>query len=194
MGRIIAVSPFLVLVILLGLLNAVACSDGEDEPVLEQEEVAVSIHLTSSAFTEGADIPTKYTCDGEDFSPPLSWTGTPQGTRNIALVVDDPDAPGGTWVHWVLYGIPPDMQELPENIPDSELAALGGSKGKNDFGDLGYGGPCPPRGTPHRYYFKLYALDTELSLGIGVEKEDLLSAMDRHILASGQLMGKYQRR
>lgn len=194
MGRITAVSPFLVLAMLLGLLTAVACSGGENEPVLEQEVVTARIHLTSSAFTEGADIPTKYTCDGEDVSPQLAWTGTPQGTRSIALVVDDPDAPGGTWVHWVLYGVTSDIQELSENIPDSELAAFGVTKGKNDFGDLGYGGPCPPLGTPHRYYFKLYALDTELSLESGVEKEDLLSAIDGHILASGQLMGKYQRR
>jgi len=194
MGRIVAISPYLVTAIVLGVLISFACSGGEDEPTLEQKEVPESIQITSSAFTDGAGIPSKYTCDGEDIPPQLAWTGIPDGTNNIALVVDDPDAPRGTWVHWVLYEIPPDMQQLPEGISVPELATLRVNSGKNDFGDLGYGGPCPPRGKAHRYFFKLYALDTDLALGTGADKEDLLLAMDGHILAGGQLMGKYQRK
>src|SRR5438046_9481636 len=115
--------------------------------------------LASAAFREGADIPAKYTCDGVDVSPALTWSGAPAGTRGFALIVDDPDAPAGTWVHWVLFNLTATLDALPENVPRTEtLPQLGGAaQGRNDFRKIGYGGPCPPRGTPDRYVFQLYA-------------------------------------
>jgi Raf kinase inhibitor-like YbhB/YbcL family protein len=154
----------------------------------------MTIQLTSSAFNEGAVIPVQHTCDGKDSSPPLRWSGAPGGARTFALVADDPDAPAGTWVHWVIYNIPASVAELPEGTPTTETIANGAAQGKNDFRRTGYGGPCPPRGKAHRYYFRLYALDAELSLKPGATKQDLLRAMEGHILAQGQLMGTYQRK
>jgi len=151
------------------------------------------MELTSSAFAEGAPIPTKYTCDEKDLSPPLKWTGVPGGAKSLALIADDPDAPVGTWVHWVLYNLPASASELPEDLPKSQYLAGGGKQGLNDFRRLGYGGPCPPPGKPHRYFFKLYALDTVLELKPGATKKDIERAMEKHILAQGQLMGTYQR-
>lgn len=154
----------------------------------------MSIEVTSSAFTEGSAIPVRHTCDGEDVSPPLSWSGVPQETRGLALISDDPDAPGGTWVHWVYYAIPADANGLPEGIADTESLPDGAMQGRNDFKRTGYGGPCPPKGSPHRYLFKLYGLDAQLDFAPGATKSELLGAMDGHILAQGQLMGTYQRR
>jgi len=154
----------------------------------------MSIQLTSTAFAEGSPIPAKYTCDGADVSPPLRWSNVPEGTKSIALISDDPDAPVGTWVHWVVYNIPPDATELAENIPKSEVLTNGARQGMSDFKRIGYGGPCPPPGSPHRYFFKLYALDTALDLKPGATKQQLLQAVEGHILAEGQLMGTYQRR
>jgi Raf kinase inhibitor-like YbhB/YbcL family protein len=167
---------------------------GGDETSLEPEVSYLDIQVTSDAFTEGSDIPTKYTCDDRDVSPPLRWSEVPRGTQSIALISDDPDAPRGTWVHWVLFAIPPGVTELPEGVPATEVTTEGARQGKNDFGRIGYGGPCPPPGGPHRYFFKLYALDTELDLDAGAEKKDVVQGMDSHILASGQLMGRYQRK
>jgi hypothetical protein len=152
------------------------------------------LQLTSAAFTEGSPIPVKYTCDGQDVSPPLKWSGAPEGARSFALIADDPDAPAGTWVHWVLYNLPASAAELPEGVPTSESIAGGGKQGRNDFGRFGYGGPCPPRGNPHRYFFKLYALDTELNLPAHAAKPDVERAMRGHILAEEQLMGTYKRK
>ena len=152
----------------------------------------MSLEITSTAFAAGSEIPARYTCEGEDLSPPLAWTGAPEGTRSFALICDDPDAPVGTWVHWVIYNIPPDKTGLPEDVPDDNLLDDGTKQGITDFGRPGYGGPCPPGGT-HRYYFKVYALDTALDLGTGAKKKDLLKAMEGHVLAEGQLMGKYKR-
>lgn len=152
----------------------------------------MAMNLTSSAFAEGTMIPRKYTCDAEDTSPDLKWSGAPKGTQSLALICDDPDAPVGTWVHWVLFNIPADVTALPAGIPAEATLENGARQGKNDFRKLGYGGPCPPGGT-HRYYFKLYALDTRLDLASGSSKAQLLAAMKGHILAEGQLMGKYQR-
>jgi Raf kinase inhibitor-like YbhB/YbcL family protein len=150
--------------------------------------------LTSAAFKDGAPIPGKYTCDGVDVSPPLAWSGPPAGTRSFALIVDDPDAPGGTWVHWVVYNLPADVSELPENIAKVESLDLGGARqGRNDFRRPGYGGPCPPPGPAHRYFFKLYALDTRLELKAGAQKKDVAAAMEGHVLGSPQLMGTYAR-
>jgi Raf kinase inhibitor-like YbhB/YbcL family protein len=150
--------------------------------------------LTSAAFRDGAGIPVKYTCDGVDVSPPLSWSGAPAGTGGFALIVDDPDAPAGTWVHWVLYNLPAAVFELPENIAKVESLDLDGARqGRNDFRRPGYGGPCPPPGPAHRYFFKLYALAAPLTLKAGAQKRDVEAAMEGHVLATAQLMGTYGR-
>lgn len=152
----------------------------------------MEIKITSPAFEEGGMIPEVYTCDGIDISPPLKWSSMPQGTKTFALICDDPDAPIGTWVHWVIYNIPGDICELPENIPPEQEIKNGGIQGMNDFRKIGYGGPCPPGGT-HRYFFRIYALDTEVDLKPGATESQLLKAMEGHILAEGQLMGRYSR-
>jgi Raf kinase inhibitor-like YbhB/YbcL family protein len=152
------------------------------------------MQLTSTAFSEGAAIPAKYTCDGKNVSPPLKWTGVPAGAKSLALIADDPDAPVGTWVHWVLYDLPATATELAEDAPKSQYVAGSARQGLNDFRHLGYGGPCPPHGKPHRYFFKLYALDASLDLKPGATKKELELAMDKHILAQAQLMGIYQRK
>jgi len=152
----------------------------------------MTLKLTSTAFEEGGMIPAKYTCDGENVSPPLAWSGVPETARTLALVADDPDAPRGTWVHWVVYRIPAAEKGLPENVPARETLDGGARQGTNDFKKTAYGGPCPPSGT-HRYFFKLYALDAELNLPPGVSKEELLKAAEGHVVAEGQLMGRYQR-
>jgi Raf kinase inhibitor-like YbhB/YbcL family protein len=153
----------------------------------------MSIQITSTAFTEGKPIPKKYTCDAEDASPPLAWSGVPSEAKSLALIVDDPDAPVGTWVHWVLYNLPPSLNVLKEGLAKTPTLEGLGTQGTNDFRKTGYGGPCPPRGKPHRYFFKLYALDTSLSLQPGASKADLEKAMRGHILAQGQLIGTYSR-
>lgn len=152
----------------------------------------MALQVTSSAFSEGGMIPKRNTCDGPDVSPDLSWTGVPEDTKSLALICDDPDAPVGTWVHWILFNIPPGETGLAAEIPPHKTLENGAKHGTNDFRRLDYGGPCPPAGT-HRYYFKLYALDTELNLDSGIAKARLLEAMKGHILAEGQLMGKYKR-
>ncbi len=149
--------------------------------------------LKSSAFQRGGDIPRKYTCDGTDLSPPLKWEGAPSGTKSFALIADDPDAPVGTWVHWVLYDLPADTKELPEGLQPSENLPQGGKQGINDFKKIGYGGPCPPPGPAHRYFFKLYALDAPTNLRPGATKQRLLEAIKGHILAETELRGRYKR-
>jgi Raf kinase inhibitor-like YbhB/YbcL family protein len=152
----------------------------------------MDIKVSSEAFEEGGMIPAKYTCDEDDISTPLAWDSIPEGTKTLALICDDPDAPMGTWVHWVLFNLPVDISELPENVPPERELESGAKQGTNDFGRIGYGGPCPPGGT-HRYYFKLYALDVVLELEAGAKKPQLLEAMEGHILAEGHLMGRYSR-
>jgi Raf kinase inhibitor-like YbhB/YbcL family protein len=152
----------------------------------------MAITVSSTVFDDGGMIPLKYTCDGEDISPPLSFEDIPGNTGSLAIISDDPDAPMGTWVHWVVYNLPPDTRNMPENIPGEENLEGGGRHGITDFGRYGYGGPCPPSGT-HRYYFKVYALDIKLDLPDMASKKDLEAAMDGHVLAEGQLMGKYKR-
>jgi len=151
-----------------------------------------TLRVLSSAFKEGGMIPQRYACDGEDISPPLSWEAVPEGTRSIALIVDDPDAPRGTFVHWVLYDLPANLRELPEKLPREKTLPGGGTQGTNSFGKIGYGGPCPPSGT-HRYFFKVYALNAQTNLAPGKSKEDLLETMEGHILAQGQIMGRYKK-
>lgn len=153
-----------------------------------------AMKITCAAFTEGQIIPQKYTCEGQDISPPLKWTDAPSNTKSFALIADDPDAPNGTWVHWVLYDLPAAATELDENVTKAKQLPGGAKQGINDFGRTGYGGPCPPPGKPHRYYFKLYALDKMLDLKPGATKNDVFKVMQGHILAEGQLMGTYQRK
>ncbi len=151
------------------------------------------LKITSSAFENEGMIPSKYTCDGANISPPLKFDGIPENTKSIALICDDPDAPMGTFVHWVIYNLPPTTKELPEKFPDDETLPDGTRQGTNDFGSTGYSGPCPPRGI-HRYFFKVYALDAKIDTVPVADKKHLLKAMEGHIIATGQLMGKYQRK
>ena len=151
------------------------------------------LKLTSTAFQPGSTIPKKFTCDGPDVSPALAWTEAPAGTASFALIMDDPDAPVGTWVHWVLYDLPANTRELDEGVLKQEELPNGARQGRNDFRKIGYGGPCPPPGPAHRYYFKLYALDSKTNLKPGATKADLEKAMKGHILAQAEWMGRYQR-
>ncbi len=151
------------------------------------------ITVASPAFQSGATIPKQFTGDGDDKSPPLHWSEPPRGTKSLALICDDPDAPVGTWVHWVLYNLPAGTRELEEGVPTTETLNNGAKQGKNDFGKIGYGGPAPPKGKPHRYFFKLYALDRSVDLSPGATKAQLVKAMKGHILAEGQLVGRYGR-
>lgn len=150
------------------------------------------MEIRSSAFAHEDMIPAKYTCDGKNISPPLSWSGAPKETKSFALICDDPDAPMGTWVHWVLFDIPATVTSLPEGVAKLEEIKGLGKNGKNTSRRWGYDGPCPPSGT-HRYYFKLYALDTLLNLQPGLTKEELLKAMQGHILAQAETLGRYKR-
>ncbi len=149
--------------------------------------------IESTAFSAGGTIPKQHTCDGADGSPELSWKEAPTGTQSFALIMDDPDAPVGTWVHWVLYDVPGDRKGLPEGVAKQEQLDNGARQGRNDFGNIGYGGPCPPGGKVHRYFFKVYALDTKLNLKAGMSKKDVERAMKGHILGQGELIGKYGR-
>jgi len=169
-----------------------ACKGSRQADSEAEGEKKMEIKITSPAFEDGALIPARYTCDGEDISPPLQWQTVPEGTRSIALICDDPDAPMGTWVHWVLFNLPAETRALAENVPPDKILADGSKQGTTDFGRVGYGGPCPPSGT-HRYFFKIYALDTEIDSPAGITKSQLLSAMEGHILGKGRLIGKYKR-
>lgn len=153
----------------------------------------MSFALTTAAFPEGGTIPKKYTCDGADLSPALKWANPPEGTKSFALIVDDPDAPVGTWTHWIAWNIPASSTGIPEGVPKSESLPDGTRQGKNDFKRFGYGGPCPPPGKPHRYFFKLHALGTKLNLDAAMTRSDLELAMKNHVLAEARLMGKYGR-
>lgn len=151
------------------------------------------LSVASPVFREGERIPAKYTCQGQDISPPLTWGESPKETQSFALIVDDPDAPGGVFTHWLLFNIPSDSRKLPEAISMQAGLTGGALQGKNDFGRVDYGGPCPPPGRPHRYRFIVYALDQPLDLKTGISKKQLVRAMQGHALAQGQLTGTYQR-
>lgn len=151
------------------------------------------LSISSPVFQEGEGIPAKYSCEGQDISPPLAWGEPPADTNSFALIVDDPDAPGRVFTHWVLFNLPADSRELPEAVPTQPQLSSSALQGKNDFGKTGYGGPCPPPGRPHRYQFTLYALDQLLDLKSGASKQQVLEAMQGHILDKGQLTGTYQR-
>jgi Raf kinase inhibitor-like YbhB/YbcL family protein len=147
----------------------------------------------TSIFEASDAIPARYTCDGEDVSPPLRWSDVPPDTRSFALVVDDPDAPAGTFVHWLLYDVPADVRELSEGIATRDVVPGVGTQGLNDFGRVGYGGPCPPAGRPHRYVFTLYALDSRLDLAPRQRKSQVLRAVRDHVLARTELLGQFER-
>jgi Raf kinase inhibitor-like YbhB/YbcL family protein len=153
----------------------------------------MQLKLKSSDFASGGMIPKQFTCDGADSSPALEWSEPPGGTQSFALNVDDPDAPVGTWVHWVVFDLPAKLRALARGVPRKEEMADGSRQGRNDFGKIGYGGPCPPAGAPHRYFFKIYALDTKLNLKPGASKEDVERAKRGHVLAEGEWMGRYSR-
>ncbi len=182
-----------------GLVLAVvlaACGDGVDIPPARRtplEDTTMAISISSDAFGPNEPIPARFSCDGENLSPALSWGEAPEGTQSFALIVDDPDAPGGDFTHWVLFDLPVDADGLPEGVEAAERPEVGGVQGSNDFGNIGYGGPCPPPGGPHRYRFNLYALDGELGLEPGASKGLVVSAIQGRILAEGQLIGVYQR-
>jgi Raf kinase inhibitor-like YbhB/YbcL family protein len=185
----IRVDRYLILSLLLALgclATICACSHPSSETS------PATLELISTDFAPGGMIPNPLTCDGGDLSPALQWKAPPAATQSFALIADDPDAPVGTWVHWVIFDLPPNLRSLPQNFPKSEQAADGSRQGKNDFDKIGYGGPCPPSGT-HRYYFKLYALDTKLNLKPGSTKKEVERAMQGHILARGETIGRYSR-
>ena len=149
--------------------------------------------LKTTAFPKGSEIPKKYTCDGADVSPSLNWQDAPAGTESFALIVDDPDAPVGTWTHWIMWNIPAKATALPEGIPKTEVLPDGTRQGRNDFKRIGYGGPCPPPGKPHRYFFKLYALNAKPDVKTEASRDELERALKGHILSQAELMGKYGR-
>jgi Raf kinase inhibitor-like YbhB/YbcL family protein len=174
MGLSLSLSPFL-------------CAVSSEDP---QEG---TMKISSDAFAANETIPKKFTCDGPDVSPKLTWSEPPAKTQGFALIMDDPDAPAGTWVHWVLFDLPAETRELAEGVAKQEQLANGARQGRNDFGKIGYGGPCPPPGNPHRYFFKLYALDAKLNLKASATKADVERAMHGHSLAHAELIGRYGR-
>lgn len=193
MTKIKQFNPLLLLLLLLVLLVSNCKATPSPIALPEKGGQAMPFELTSSVFTQEGAIPRKYSCDGQDISLPLEWKDPPQGTRSFALIADDPDAPMGVWVHWVLYNLPAEARSLPEAIPPDANLPDGSRHGQNSWRRLGYGGPCPPSGT-HRYFFKLYALDQNLDLKPGADKKQLLQAMEGHILAQTEVMGVYSRR
>lgn len=186
--------PFVFFLSLLIILVGSSCSSETAAPAIKADvEISNQMQITSTAFEDGGTIPTTYTCDADDRSPPLAWNDIPEGTQSLVLIVDDQDAPAGTWVHWLLYDIPPCVDNLPEGQPPTETVPGIGTQGSNDFGRIGYGGPCPPGGSPHHYYFKLYALDMLFNLEPGMNVDDLETVMSGHILDQVELMGIYVR-
>ncbi len=188
----------------LGLAVAISCGGGSGTPSATPTTSAApskeammmtpaTMTMTSPAFAAGGSIATKYTCDGEGVSPPLQWDVPPSGAQSLALVVDDPDAPSGTFVHWVIYGLPPSQRSLPEGVSTDAQPATGGLNGQNGAGKLGYTPPCPPSGV-HRYFFRLYALDVNLDATPGWTKDQLLQSMSGHVIGQAELMGTYGRR
>jgi len=173
------------------MLTLAACTSQPSVPP-DTVEALMTLTITSTAFAAGKPIPANYSCDGKGISPPLAWSGAPVGTQSFALIMDDPDAPSGTYVHWVIYDMPGSSQGLSEGISSDAKLADGSLQGSNSSRRTGYTGPCPPSGT-HRYFFKLYALDTNLDLASGAGKEQLLKAMQGHVLAQGELMGTFSR-
>ena len=186
MTRWFRISPAACLLVLLAGVAA-SCSQRASE------STPLALELTSPDFASGGTVPKALTCDGSDSSPALQWKAPPSGTQTLVMIADDPDAPVGTWVHWVAYNIPSTLRTLPQNFPKTEQLPDGTRQGKNDFDKIGYGGPCPPAGKPHRYFFKLYAIDTKLDLKPGATKKEVEHAIQGHILARGEYVGRYSR-
>lgn len=178
---------------ILVVMTVLGACQGQQSDELVVEGTTDMLQLQSDAFAAEGIVPQRFTCDGQDVSPPLSWSEPPAGTLSLVLICDDPDAPVGTWDHWVLFNIPVTTRSLPEGIPADPVVQGIGVHGSNSWQKLGYGGPCPPKGGAHRYYFKLYALDDSLDLDAGAGKNDVEKAMKGHILAEGQLMARYSR-
>ena len=178
-------------VTLLILVVVLTSCVGQTGPAAEVQEVPMTLSITSTGFTHGQPIPSEYACDGAGISPPLTWSGAPSGTTSFALIMDDPDAPMGTFVHWAIYNLPASASGLQQAVSKDAALADGSQQGRNSGGRTGYTGPCPPGGT-HRYFFRLYALDGLVDLP-GAGKDQLLKAMHGHILAQGELMGTYSR-
>lgn len=175
-------------------LSVCYCLNSQSNPnSYVYKEEFMEIIITSPAFEKGKLIPQKYSCDGKDISPPLKWSSIPEETKSLVLICDDPDAPMGTWVHWVVYDIPKERRAFTEDISEQALEKMGAKQGLNDFKKTNYGGPCPPGGT-HRYFFKIYALDTVLNEKPGLTKKEILQRIEKHIIAQGHLMGKYQKK
>jgi Raf kinase inhibitor-like YbhB/YbcL family protein len=175
------------------LIPVISCGNSASLPKRVEASSPSSFRIETSDFKEGETIPKKFTCEGENDSPSLRWTAPPARTRSFALILEDPDAPAGTWVHWVVYDLPATSRGLPEGVPKQGQVPGGGWQGKNDFGSVGYGGPCPPPGKAHRYFFRLYALDSTVGLKSGASKDQVLAATQRHILGEAQLMGRFGR-
>jgi Raf kinase inhibitor-like YbhB/YbcL family protein len=169
------------------------CSNGTQQsgPASTAKD-APALLLSSAAFADGQPIPDKYTCHGQDISPPLQWSGVPSQAKSIALTCEDPDAPSGTFTHWVIFDVPTTATGLSEDVSKTATLSDGSQQGKNGFGNTGYNGPCPPGGKTHHYIFKVYALDDAVTLDSGAGKDDLLNAMNGHVLAQGELTGTYQ--
>jgi hypothetical protein len=182
--RTLALLPPLTLVVLVLVVTA---------EVRGQNATSSKIELKTTSFTPGDFIPKRFTCEAADVSPALAWTDPPAGTQSFAIIEDDPDAPSGTFVHWLVYDLPADYRKLPEALSGNDQMAGGGRQGTNDFSRTGYSGPCPPPGRPHRYFIRLYALDTKLNLRPAARRNELASAMQGHILAQAELMGRFQR-
>ncbi|MCZ6679787.1 MAG: YbhB/YbcL family Raf kinase inhibitor-like protein [Candidatus Poribacteria bacterium] len=179
-------------------LGFVGCGNDDDDDNNDdsaESKLDPNWQIQSTAFAEGQEIPVRYTCEGEDISPALSWAAAPAGTQSLALLMDDPDAPGGTFTHWILYNLPPERLSLDENIPrEVTLDGLGGAnQGANDFPHIGYGGPCPPPGETHNYRFRLFALNTELDVAPGVSPTEFLDAIEFRVIAEARLTGIFRR-
>jgi Raf kinase inhibitor-like YbhB/YbcL family protein len=179
--------------VILSLVVSCSATETRDESSATDEDAVMTIVLSSTAFKEGDRIPVKYTCDGQDISPALVWDEPPQQTEAFVLMVDDPDAPGGVFTHWMIFNIPANTHQFGEGVPIQEQLESGALQGKNDFGKIGYRGPCPPSGSSHQYRFTIYALDQRLNLKAGASKKQVIDAMQGHILAQGRLTGTYQR-
>lgn len=185
----------LLLLALLGVSGHLACQETRRAPQSPAREAGakMTIKVETTAFTPGGNIPAQFTCTGANVSPPLRWSGVPAEAQSVALVLHDPDAPVGDFTHWLLYGMAPSVGELAENVAKAlEVPGLG-RQGTNDFRKTGYGGPCPPPGKPHRYFFRVYALDTRLQLAAGADRAAVEAAIRGHVIAQGELMGKFAR-
>jgi hypothetical protein len=182
--RPLGVLPSLILVVFALIVPA---------QVRGQKTSSSKIELKTTSFTPGDFIPKRFTCEASDVSPALAWTDPPPGTQSFAIIEDDPDAPSGTFVHWLVYDLPADYRSLPEALPGNDQMPDGGRQGTNGFSRTGYSGPCPPPGKPHRYFIRLYALDAKLDLRPAATRRELEAAMKGHILAQAELMGRYQR-